>query len=288
MPSVAMEKTANAVARFNLIGCVALFLYSLIGLGTLCPFCTLYYALSGVAFFLLWKYGLQSWKPDVKVGVFWGVILLIGAFFLYQTTAQKEQAMSQLNTSVVDQYRKLANLGEPTESPYKIHMATEKFADSPIRVSVFSDFECPFCAKVAEQMPALIKRYPKQISIQYFFYPLDNKCNSNIQGSFHQHACDAAMLAACDEKKFLKVHDEIFQGQTKLGDSFLQEIAKKHNLTNCFTDVMKNKVITTINQAGQFNLKSTPTIIVNGKKIEGTIPNNQFFAIFEDILKNGK
>jgi thioredoxin-related protein len=47
----------------------------------------------------------------------------------------------------------------------------------------------------------------------------------------------------------------------------------------------KNLVIQTINAATQFNLKSTPTIIVNGRKIEGTIPSAQFFAIFEDILK---
>ena len=47
---------------------------------------------------------------------------------------------------------------------------------------------------------------------------------------------------------------------------------------------IKNKVIEAINQGTKFNLKSTPTIIVNGKKIEGTIPNTQFFAIFDDIL----
>jgi protein-disulfide isomerase len=41
-----------------------------------------------------------------------------------------------------------------------------------------------------------------------------------------------------------------------------------------------------VNAATQFNIKSTPTIILNGKKIEGTIPNGQFFAIFDDILSS--
>lgn len=289
MPSAAAEKTASAVAKYNFAGCVALFLFSLLVLGSLCPMCTLYYVLSGLAFFLLWKFGENSWVPDVKVAGFWGALLLGGAFFFYQTTAKKEKDIASLNSSVVEQYRKLANLGDPTtESPYKVHMATEKFADSPIRISVFSDFECPFCAKVAEQLPALIKRYPDKVSIQYFFYPLDNKCNPNIQQAFHQYACDAAMLAACDEKKFVEVHDDIFHEQPELKNGLLERISKKHNLTNCYTDEMKNKVIATINAATQFNLRSTPTIIVNGKKIEGTIPNNQFFAIFEDILKETK
>jgi protein-disulfide isomerase/uncharacterized membrane protein len=290
MPSAALEKTCSAVSKYNFIGCVALFLFSLIALGSLCIFCTAYYILSGVAFFLFWKHGNNSWTPDVKVTAIWGVIFLAGAFFMHQTTAAKEDTRSKLNASIVSQYNSLGSLGDPTvESPYKIHMATEKFADAPIRITVFSDFECPFCKVVADQMPELIRRYPKQINIQYSFYPLDNKCNSNIKGSFHQSACDAAMLAACDEKKFLAVHDDIFANQDKLKAGVLTEIASKHGLENCLgNEEVKNKVITAINTATQFNLKSTPTIILNGKKIEGTIPSGQFFAIFEEILKGAK
>jgi protein-disulfide isomerase len=60
---------------------------------------------------------------------------------------------------------------------------------------------------------------------------------------------------------------------------------KKHNLTNCIDNPeLKNQIITSINQGTKFNLKSTPTIILNGKKIEGSIPSPQFFAIMDDIL----
>ena len=286
MPSPNMEKTASAVAKYNLIGCVALFAFSLISLGSLCPFCTVYYILSGIAFFLLWKFGMDSWVPDLKVAGIWSVVTLVGGFLMFQTTAGKEDIKSKLNSSIVEQFRRLPSMGDPdVESPYKIHMATPNFADAPIRISVFSDFECPFCKVVANQMPDIMRRYPKQVNIQYFFYPLDSKCNSNIKGNFHQHACDAAMLAACDEKNFAELHDEIFEGQEELKNGVLQKIAEKRDLKNCIgNEAMKNKVITAINQGTKFNLKSTPTIIVNGKKIEGTIPSNQFFAIFEDIL----
>jgi protein-disulfide isomerase/uncharacterized membrane protein len=290
MPSEAMEKTASAFAKYNFIGCVALFVFSIGALGSLCPFCTVYYALSGLAAFLLWKYGNNSWAPDIKVTAAWGGIVLVGAFFMYQHTASKEDVRSKLNSSIVEQYRKLAFLGDPKEeSPFKIYMATEKFADAPIRISIFSDFECPFCKVVADQMPELIRRFPKQINIQYFFYPLDAKCNSNVKSRFHENACDAAFIAACDEKKFAEVHDEIFAEQEKLKGGALAEIAKKNSLETCLNnEEVKNKVIKLINQADQYNLKSTPTIIVNGKKIEGTIPSNQFFAIFEDLLQGNK
>lgn len=286
MPSENLEKTASAVSKYNFIGCVALFIFSLGALGSLCPMCTLYYALSGVAFFLLWKHGMKSWVPDFKVAGLWAVLLLIGSFFMYQTTKGKEDYTSKMSASVIQQFRGLPALGEPDwESPYKIHESTPKFADAPIRVTVFSDFQCPFCKMVAEQMPELARRYDGKINIQYMFYPLDAKCNSNVKGRFHDQACDAAMIAACDSKKFEEVHDDIFANQDKLGSGILTELAKKHNLKGCLDNAeLKNTVIMAINQGTKFNLKSTPTIIINGKKIEGSIPTRQYFAIFDDIL----
>lgn len=291
MPSAALEKTASAVSKYNFIGCVALFFFSIGALGSLCPFCTLYYALSGIACYLLWKHGINSWVPDMKVSGAWAVLLLAGSFFMYQNTKSKEELTYKMSASVVEQYRKLPDLGEPdVESPYKIHMATEKWMDAPIRITVFSDFECPFCKRVAEQIPDLIRKYKYQINVQYMFYPLDNKCNPNVTRAMHRNACDAAALAACDEKKFAHVHDEIFANQDKLESGVLPELAKKFELNNCFNNQeIMNKVITGINQGTKFNIKSTPTIIVNGKKIEGSIPSPQFFAIFDDILAgNGK
>jgi protein-disulfide isomerase/uncharacterized membrane protein len=287
MPSEALEKTSSAISKFNIIGCLVLFLYSLIVLKSLCPLCSFYYLLSFGAFFLLWKHGISSWLPDIKVITFWGVLTLIGAFLFYKTTAGKMDTHSKVNKSIVEQFRSLPDLGDPdNESPYKLHMATSTFNEAPIRITIFSDFECPFCKVVAEQLPELIRRYPDKINAQYMFFPLDAKCNSNIKTRFHANACDAANLAACDEKKFLEVHDEIFANQQKLSSGLIGDLLKKFDLKNCIDNSeVTNKVITFINQASKYNLKSTPTMIINGKKIEGSIPNSQFFAIFEDILK---
>ena len=286
MPGEALEKTSSAISKYNFIGCILLLIFSLGALGSLCPFCTVYYVLSGIAAYLLWKHGNNSWVPDFKVAGMWAVLLIAGSFFMFQTTKSKEDVSAKMNESIIKQFRALPSSGDPDmESPYKIHAATEKFSDAPIRITVFSDFQCPFCKVVADQMPELIRRYPKQINVQYMFYPLDAKCNSNVKGRFHDQACDAAALSACDVKKFEAVHDDIFANQDKLATGVLADIAKKHDLKGCLDNPeITNKVIEGINQGTKYNLKSTPTIIVNGKKIEGTIPSRQFFAIFEDIL----
>src|SRR5690606_33581738 len=103
------------------------------------------------------------------------------------------------------QFETLKDMGTPSyESPYKIHMATENFADAPVRISVFSDFQCPFCKLVSEQIPDLARGYEDKVNIQYLFYPLDNACNPELKREMHRFACKAAYLAACDKEKFVE------------------------------------------------------------------------------------
>lgn len=206
---------------------------------------------------------------------------------LSQYTTGRASKLANVSTQVVSQYKTLADYGDPEPvSPFVIHASTPNFADAPIRVSVFSDFQCPFCKVVAEQMPQLARRYAGKINIQYFFYPLDSACNTSVKSAMHQYACRAAMLAACDPAKFNEVHDEIFANQEKLDLDSLKALADKHGLTACFDgQTTRDAVLASINGATKFNLRSTPTIIINGKKIEGSIPNPHFHAIFDDLLK---
>lgn len=286
MPSPELERTSSSLSKFNFIGCVALFFFSIGALGSLCPFCTLYYILSGIAFFLLWKKGINSWKPDLKWSVIFTLVLLVSSFFVGQHTAGKEDKKSKVGQAIVAQYNKLAVIGEPDQdSPYRIHSTTEKFNDAAIRITIFSDFECPYCKIVSDQMPEIIRQYGQHLNIQYMFYPLDSKCNANMQSRGHVNACEAAAIAACDADKFHAVHDAIFEHQQTLAND-LKTIAQKHGVESCINnEEAMNKVIQSINQSDKFNLKSTPTIILNGRKIEGTIPTYQFFAIFDEILK---
>lgn len=286
-PSVGKERTAYALARWNAIGCVVLFAYSLIALGTLCPMCSAYYVLSLASAYLFWRYGQGDWLPDFKVAGIWAVVALTAAVAFNRYTDDKKIKQVSLSGQVVAQFLKLANYGDPeTESPFKVHMATAAFADAPIRVSVFSDFQCPFCKVVAEQLPTLVRQYGDKVNIQYFFYPLDSSCNTNVKSAMHQYACRAAMLAACDPVRFPELHDEIFAGQEGMNLDTLGAIAAKHGLTACFEgQSTRDAVLSAINQASKYNLRSTPTLIINGRKIEGSIPTPQFHAIFEELLK---
>lgn len=289
-PSESSEKFTKFVFSLNAVGCFILLIYSLIALKGLCPFCTVYYALSFLAVFVFYKNSTTQPFPEAKHIIVYFIVTLIPSILMYNYYVNTMTTQSSLSGQYITQYDTLAAPGDPAvESPFKIHMSTEKFADAPLRITVFSDFECPFCKVVSNQMKPLIAEFDGKINIQYLFYPLDNACNPNIKSSFHKFACKAAYLAACDTKNFHKNHDIIFERQSELSFENLSQWEKEFGLSGCFDNKeIQDAVRQTISSGTQYDLKSTPTLIINGKKIEGTIPTVHIKAILRKILAQGK
>jgi protein-disulfide isomerase/uncharacterized membrane protein len=283
-PSEAHEKTCSAISKYNALGTISLLLYSLVALGGLCPVCSIYYVLSWISAFLFIKFGKNEWIPDFKIVGIYAGILTVSGFGISQYTQGRAEKQKNIASQVVKQFVALAEYGNPEmASPFLLNDAG---ADAPIQVSIFSDFQCPSCKVASDTMPTLIRRYGNKLNIQYFFYPLDSNCNPSVKSQMHPYACRAAMLSACDPKKFVKVHDEIFENQSGMNLDVLQSIAEKNGLTECFdSQSTRDLVMNSINAGEKFNLRSTPTIIINGKKIEGSIPAVQFQAIFDEILR---
>ncbi|MCO4755983.1 MAG: thioredoxin domain-containing protein, partial [Bacteriovoracaceae bacterium] len=223
-----VEKTNKFFVLLNALGCLGLLGYSLIALGGLCQFCTVYYVLSFIAAFLFLKHSSLKPIPSLKVTAVYGVLLIIPALLMRNYFVDQSKKQNSLSGQYIQQYKNLPNKGEPNFiSPYKINEATEQWNDAPVRIAVFSDFQCPFCQKVAEQIPQVIQGLEDKINVSYYFYPLDNACNPKITRSFHQYACKAAYLAACDVDKFEEVHDVIFERQRELSYENLDKWAQE-------------------------------------------------------------
>lgn len=293
-PSEEMERTNAFIARVNLPGVLFFFIYSIVSLGTICPMCSVYYIFSGIVAFLYWRYGLKDWtKPSMKLMAIWIVLTIIGGLLLSNNYYKKKSLNEALVKDVVNQYKDLKDYGPMKEvSPYDLIKATENFNDAPIRLSVFSDFECPYCGEVSKQLhkmfllPEFKNKYAGKININYYFYPLDDACNPSIKRKFHEYACKAAMIAGCEKEKFKEIHDYIFENQSDLDDELLKNIEIKYGMKDCFKNKdVANFIGRSIREGDSFGLDSTPTLMLNGKKIEGIIPNKQMFAIFDYLLE---
>lgn len=282
-----VEKTTKTILLINLLACLILFIYSLISLHSLCPMCTAYYLISAISYFIFHKYSRLGFSINPKIAGFFLLLLIVPLIGTNFYIGKKEAAKNTLTKSYINQFKDLKDYGDPTvESDYKIYMSTQNFNEAPIRISVFSDFQCPYCKAVSEQLPELIKSFKGKINIQYMFYPLDPSCNKQMKGGLHAYACQAAYLAACDKEKFPKVHDTIFEKQEQINTENLKLWAKEYQLSEtCFTDnKVQDKIQQTLNAGEQFNLRSTPTIIINGKKLEGLIPTQHLKSILQSLL----
>jgi protein-disulfide isomerase/uncharacterized membrane protein len=280
-----LEQQNKLLSLINAIGCVVFLVYSLVVLKTLCPFCTVYYILSWIVFAIFYFQSKLSFLPQVFHGA-WQVVLLLGlgGIFSYNYHNSKNQ-QEKISEKIINEYKRLADLGAPSvNSPFFIH----KTANQPkVTISIFSDFQCPYCKKISDQMHEISRRFKQDLQINYYFFPLDPSCNPEVKANIHGLACAAAQIASCDTAKFLNVHDAIFAQQESLSSQVLNQIKTDNNLSTCPTqEEFLGMIQQHIEVAKSYNVKSTPTFILNGRKIEGLVPSNHLSALIEHLIKN--
>ena len=157
--------------------------------------------------------------------------------------------------------------------------------DAIVKIKIFSSLTCPHCANFhINVIPQLKKEYVDTGTVQLIFidFPLD------------QAAFNASKLLHCiDKKKQINFLDIIYGNQSKWtnGSSIeninnnLKKIVKNLGISSaefdkCLNDeVVSDKILNgRINGQKKYSINSTPTIIINEKKFEGS-------ASFGDIKK---
>jgi len=110
---------------------------------------------------------------------------------------------------------------------------------------------------------------------------------------FHNNAQGAAeaALAAQDQGKFWEMHDKMFSHQDALDRPSLEKYAQELGLNmNKFKAALdggkyKARVAQEAALAASVGATGTPTLFVNGKKLAGARPFDEFKRIIEDELR---
>ena len=299
-PSKALERTNKSLSLLNALGVLALLVYSVFWLKSLCLLCSGYYLFSLFSFFLFWKFGLRgAWLPNIKVLAVFGLLTLAGAygFHLYYKAMTDAQS-GGVASRVVKEYYRLEKVADPSFiSPFMVAQATERFQDAPIRVIEYSDFLCPDCLFLHEQLIRLKAEFAGKINIAFQFFPLD-ACNEVVKekANLHAGACDLAYIAAHDPGKFLEIHNDIFSHfQEAKSPAWRTDLARRYGVEAALADPNTKDLVHRIMNTGSeydktsdkfaHGIRSTPTIIVNNRMIIGTLPYGQMKAIFEALLE---
>lgn len=145
-------------------------------------------------------------------------------------------------------------------------------ATAPVKLVIYSDFECPFCATYAATVGEAQKAFGEKVAVIFRHYPLD----------FHAYALRAAEASECAaaQGKFWEIHDALF-GRTAAGglapEAFSDSAQALGLDVEGFNQCMAERryaanIVSEIAQAEQLTVSATPTTFINGNIQVGALP----------------
>lgn len=145
--------------------------------------------------------------------------------------------------------------------------------ESPtVILTVFSDFQCPYCAQLATSVDSILARYPSDVSMDFRHFPIT---------AIHPHAKSAALAAECarDQGRFKQYHDALFSSQQRIGSVEWTRFAVEAGvpdtaaLARCLEDARAlQRLHADSVAAAQLQVRGTPTILVNSRRYSGSPP----------------
>lgn len=137
-------------------------------------------------------------------------------------------------------------------------------SDAPVTLTLFSDYECPYCVQAAPMLEAAKAHFGDRVSLVYKHFPL----------TFHPGALPAAKASICagQQGQFWAYHHALLNLQG-LSDESLEGAAQSLGLdmTAYGTCLQGTEAETHVHrdlaEAGAAGVRGTPTVFVNGREL---------------------
>ncbi len=171
--------------------------------------------------------------------------------------------------------------------------------NAKVTVVNYDDFECPFCSRMHTTLsPGLFKEYGDRVLFIYKDYPLEE---------IHPWAVHAAVNANClaaqngdaywDYADYLHANQSAINGekgrdgQNAELDKLAALQAQKHNLDiakvqACVKAQNDKAVRASMHEGDSVGVDATPTMFVNGQKLDGAVPADEVRAALDRALQD--
>lgn len=194
------------------------------------------------------------------------VLKLLASVIVLNVSGNPEEINVRLQNNLQKIQLIANNIATPKEK--KDTPKPAAFSGTKVQIEVFSDFQCPYCARFSRTIEALLER--EDLEIVFRHYPL----------GYHSFARGAASAALCagEQGKFWAMHKAIFAHNDNLGLDNLKILAKDLGLDlSAFGECVEasatnEKIEADIARGREKGVNKTPTTFVNGEKVEGNVP----------------
>ena len=157
-------------------------------------------------------------------------------------------------------------------------------AGAPVEIVMYSDFQCPFCARVTGTIDRLKQTYAGKIRVVFRDFPLS---------SIHPQAAQAAVAARCahEQGRFWDYHDRLFAHQRELTPARLEEYAANLGLDQeRFAACRANdRTLAIVNEnlasGERLGITGTPAFFINGRFLNGAQPDEVFQRVIDEELQ---
>ena len=154
--------------------------------------------------------------------------------------------------------------------------------DAPVTLTLFTDFECSYCARLAPVLEEVHKAYPEKVRIVFKNFPL----------RMHRFAVQAALaaLAAEEQGQFWPFHDRLFQNYNRLNPQKVEEIRQELGLdaerfnARMNDPALKDLIRRDLQEGSDAGVNGTPTVYINGKKYRGQRSLEGFREAIEALI----
>lgn len=148
---------------------------------------------------------------------------------------------------------------------------------APITLVEYGDFECPVCRNFHDAVRGLLPKYP-QVKLIFEDFPIDQ---------IHPWARTAALAGRCayqqNPKAFWKMYDLIYDNQELVSasnayDKMIEFAGRAGLNTDAFKSCLSSpqaaaEVDASLANGKLLDVRSTPTIFVNGRRLTGADPH---------------
>ncbi len=210
-------------------------------------------------------------------------------------SGELSEALSDLTGAVASAPQQVARAAPPTPArgnrpdPNRYYKVSTKGSpsrgesDAKIEVIEFSDFQCPFCARVYPTVKRIEEEYGENVRIVFKHLPL--RIHSKAQDAH------AAAEAAHRQDKFWEMHDLIFENQRTMSRENYITYAGQIGLDverfkkDMASGDVRGKLATDSGEAASLGVTGTPAFFVNGRFLSGAQPFESFKRLIDEELK---
>ena len=201
-----------------------------------------------------------------------------------------ESLKYEYTQELMKKYNAVVHLKEPEAPSINVDADGHQFwgkKDAKVVIVEFSDFECPYCKQMQPEVQKLKQNYKDKIKWVFMDFPLN----------FHKQAKHAHLAALCagEQTDYFKVQQRLFSSSPDLSPKTVNSIVQSSGINmktyqKCMATPSGNtsgqsaKLDSTIDYVVKLGIRSTPSLLINGKYYTGGRSYDSLKKVIDELL----